>query len=215
MVTGNNFCIDYCNLNFDFANYFVISFGNYHLTCDNLIYYMNYFLIYCLDNFDFDCLNNFYFYYVNSFYFYCTMNFVIDCWKSVYSLGLIGIWIRKQIVLYWNLIVNCYFGYFGYSIDYICFVRNFVYFLVRVIYLYNLSYVVIGFLCNLSYLEVVLLNCYYYIHFCSVDSGLFSCLIERLIWFFCAFEIYSDCLVVFVYIRKYCVRIVGNNYTSF
>ena len=71
------------------------------------------------------------------------MSFMIDYWNSVYSLGLIGNWIQKQTVLYWNLIVNSYFGYFGYSIENIYFVRIFVYFLVRVIYLYNLSYMVI------------------------------------------------------------------------
>ena len=65
MVTGNNFCIDYCNLSFDFVNCFVICFDNYRLICDNLIYYMNYSLICCLDNSDFDCLNNIYFSYVN------------------------------------------------------------------------------------------------------------------------------------------------------
>ena len=111
--------------------------------------------------------------------------------------------------------MNSYFGYFGYSIDYIYFVRNFVYFFVRVIYLYNLSYMVIDFLSNLSCLEVVFLNCYYYIYFCLVDFGLFSC-IDRMIYLvLCDFEVYSDCLVVFVYIRNYCVRIVGNNYTVF
>ena len=68
MVTGNNFCIDYCNLSFNFVNYFVIFFDNYRLICDSLIYYMNYFLIDCWGNSDFDCLNNFYFYYVNSFF---------------------------------------------------------------------------------------------------------------------------------------------------
>ena len=101
------------------------------------------------------------------------MSFVIDYWNSVYSLGLIGIWIRKQIVLYWNLIVNSYFGYFGYSIDYIYFVKNFVYFFVVVIFLYNLSYMVIDSLCNWCCSEVVFLNCYYYIYFCLVDFGPF------------------------------------------
>ena len=131
-------------------NYFVICFDSYYLICDNLICYINYSLIYCLGNSDFDCLNNFYFYYVNSFYFWCMMSFMIDYWNSVYSLGLNGNWIQKQILLCLNSIVNSYFSYFGYSIGYIYFVRNFVYFLVRVIYLYNLSYIVIDFLCNLS-----------------------------------------------------------------
>ena len=84
-------------------------------------------------------------------------------------------------MLYWNLNVNSYFSYFGYSIDYIYFVRNFVYFFVRVIYLYNLSYMVIDSLCSLCCLEVVFLNCYYYIYFCLVDFGLFSC-IDRTIY---------------------------------
>ena len=88
-------------------------------------------------------------------------------------------------------------------------------FFVWAIYLYNLSYMVIGFLSNLSYLEVVFLNYYYYIYFCLVDFDLFSC-IDRMIYLvLCAFEVYSDYLVVFVYIRRYCVRIVGNNYTIF
>ena len=73
----------------------------------------------------------------------------------------------------------------------------------------------IDFLSNLSYLEVVLLNYYYYIYFCLVSFGLFSC-IDRMIYLvLCAFEVYSGCLVVFVYIRRYCVRIVGSNYTNF
>ena len=133
-MTGNNFCIDYCNLSFDFVNYFVIYFGNYHLICDSLIYYMNYFLIDCSGNSDF------YFYYVNSFYFCCMMSFVINYWNSVYSLGLIGNWIQKQVVLHWNLILNSYFGYFDYLIGYNYFVENFVDFFVLVIFLYNLSY---------------------------------------------------------------------------
>ena len=90
-----------------------------------------------------------------------------------------------------------------------------MYFLVRVIYLCNLNYMVIDSLCNLSCSEVVFLNSFYYIYFCLVDFGLFSC-IDRMIYLSpCTFEVYSDCLVVFVYIRKYCVRIVGNNYTIF
>ena len=111
--------------------------------------------------------------------------------------------------------MNSYFGYFGYSIGYIYFVRNFVYFLVRVIYLYNLSYMVVDSLCNKSCLEVVFLNCYYDICFCLVDFGLFSCIDRMICLVLCAFEVYFDCLSVFVYIRKYCVRIVGNNYTIF
>ena len=53
---------------------------------------------------------------------------------------------QKQILYCLSLIAKSYFyiGYFGYSIDYISFVRNFVNFLVLAIYLYNLSYMVIG-----------------------------------------------------------------------
>ena len=121
---------------------------------------MKYFLIDCSGDSDFDCSNNFYFYYVNSFYFCCMMSFVIDYWNSVYSLGLIGNWIQKQIVLHWNLIWNSCFGYFDYSIGYNYFVKNFVYFFVLVIFLYNLSYMVIDSLCNWCCSEVVFLNCF-------------------------------------------------------
>ena len=162
MVTGNNFYIDYCNLNFDFLNCFVICFDNYYLICDSLIYYMNFFLIDCSGNSDFDCSNNFYFNYVNSFYFFFMMSFAIDYWISVYSLDFIGNWIQKQIVL------NKYFGYFDYSICYNYFVRNFVYSFVLMIFLYNLSYMVIDSLCNWCCSEVVFLNCYYDICFCLV-----------------------------------------------
>ena len=64
---------------------------------------------------------------------------------------------QKQILLCLNSIVNSYFyfGYFGHSIDCIYFVRIFVNFLVRAIYLYKWSYMVIDFLNNLSCLEVV------------------------------------------------------------
>ena len=143
------------------------------------------------------------------------ISFVIYCWSRVYSLGLNGNWMQKQILLCWNSIVNSYsfFGYFDYSIDCIYFVRSFVNFFVRVIYLYNWSYMVIDFLNNLSYLEVVLLNYYYYICFCLVGFDLFSYIDRMTYLVLCAFEVYSDCLVVFVYIRQYCVRIVGNNYT--
>ena len=84
MVTGNNFYIDYYNLNFDFVNYSVICFDNCHLICDSLIYYMSYFLIDCSGNSDFDCSNNFYSDYVISFYFCCMMSFVIDYWKCLF-----------------------------------------------------------------------------------------------------------------------------------
>ena len=92
-MTGNNFYIDYCNLNFDFVNCSVICFDNYHLIFGSLIYYMNSFLIDCSGNSDFDCSNNFCFYYANSFYFCCMMSFVIDYGNSVYFLDLIGNWI--------------------------------------------------------------------------------------------------------------------------
>ena len=84
-------------------------------------------------------------------------------------------------------------------------------FLVRAIYLYKLSNMVIDFLSNMSYLEVVFLNYYYCIYSCLVDFDLFS-FIDRMIYLVLfAFEVYSDCLVVFVYFRRYCVRIVGSN----
>ena len=124
------------------------------------------------------------------------MSFVFYYWKSVYSLGLNGNWIQKQILLCLNSIVNSYFGYFGYSIGYIYFVRTFVNFLVRVIYLYNLSFMVVDFLSKLSFLEVVFLNCYYYIYFCLVDFGLFSC-IDRMIYLvLCAFEVFLIVLLI-------------------
>ena len=106
MVTEINFCIDYCNLNIDFVNYFAICFDSYHLICDNSIYYMSYSLIFFLNSSDFGCLNNFYTYCLNSFYFCCMMSFVIYYWNSVYSLGLNGNWMQKQILLCLNSIVN-------------------------------------------------------------------------------------------------------------
>ena len=139
---------------------------------------------------------------MNSFYFCCMMSFVIYYWNSVYSLGLNGNWMQKQILLCLNSIVNSYYGYFGYWIGYIYFVRNFVNFFVRAIYLYNWNYMVIVFLSNLNYLKVVLLNYYYYIYFGLVDFGLFSCIDRMIFLVLCAFEVYSNCLVVFVYIRR-------------
>ena len=88
-------------------------------------------------------------------------------------------------------------------------------FFVCAIYLYNLSYMVIDFLSNLSYLEVVFLNYYYYINICLVDFDLFTCIDRMICLILCAFEVYFDCLVVFVYIRRYCVRIVGSKCTIF
>ena len=115
-------------------------------------------------------------------------------------------------MLHWNLISN---SYFEYLIDYNYFVKNFVYFFVLVIFLYNLSYMVIDTFCNWCCSEVVFLNCFYYINFCLLDFDLFSYIDRTIYLVLSAFEVYSDYLVVFVYIRKYCVRIVGNNYTIF
>ena len=161
---------------------------------------MNYSLIYCLDRFDFNCWSNLYSYCLNSFYFCCMISFVIYCWNSVCSLGLNGNWMQKQILLCWNSIVNSYsyVGFFGYSIDCIYFVRNFVIFFVRAIYLYNWIVMVIEFLNNLSYLEEVFLNYYYYIYFCLVGFDFFSYIDRMTYLVLCAFEVYSDCLVVFV-----------------
>ena len=86
-------------------------------------------------------------------------------------------------------------------------------FFVLEIYLHNLSYMVSGFSKNSSCLEVVFQSCYYCVYFCLVDFDLFSC-IDRMIHLdLCIFVVYFGCLAVFVYIRQYCVRIVGNNYT--
>ena len=67
---------------------------------------------------------------------------------------------------------------------------------------------------SLSYLEVVFFIYYYYICFYLVGFDLFSYIDRMTCLVLCAFEVYSDCLVVFVYIRQYCVRIVGKNYTT-
>ena len=67
----------------------------------------------------------------------------------------------------------------------------------------------IDFLNNLSYMEVVFLNYYYYIYFYLVGFDLFSYIGRMTYLVLYAF----DCLVVFVYIRQYCVRIFGNKYT--
>ena len=46
---------------------------------------------------------------------------------------------------------------------------------------------------------------YYCVCFCLVGFDLFS-YIDRITYLvLCAFVVYSDCLVVFVYMRKYCV----------
>ena len=111
-----------------------------------------------------------------------------------------------------NLIWSSYFDYLVYCND---FVMNFVYFFVLVIFLYNLSYMVIEFSCNWHSSEVVFLNCCCCIHFCSVDFDLFSCTDRMIYLVLYIFEVCFDCPVVFVYIQKYYVRIVGNNYTSF
>ena len=115
-------------------------------------------------------------------------------------------------MLHFNLISN---SYFDYLIDYNDFVKNSVYFFVLVIFLYNLSYMVIHSLCNWCCSEVVFLNCCYCIHFCLVDFDLSSC-IDRMIYLVLyIFEVCFGYLVAFVYIRIYYVRIVGNNYTIF
>ena len=115
-------------------------------------------------------------------------------------------------MLDWNLISN---SYFDFLIGYNYFVKDFVYFFVLVIFLYNLSYLVIDSLCNWCCSEVVFLNCYNYIYFCTVYFDLFSCIDRTIYLVLYSFEVYSDCLVVFVYIRRYFVRIVGNNYIIF
>ena len=115
-------------------------------------------------------------------------------------------------MLYLNLIWSSYFNYLVYCSD---FVMNFAYFFVLVIFLYNLSYMVIDFLYNLYCSGVVFLNCCCCTQFCSVDFDL-SSYIDRMIYLVLyIFEVYFDCLAVFVYIQKYYVRIVGNNYTIF
>ena len=48
-------------------------------------------------------------------------------------------------------------------------------FFVLGIYLYNLSYMVIGFVNNFNYLEVVFQRCYYCVYFYLVSFGFFSC----------------------------------------
>ena len=124
---------------------------------------------------------------------------------------------QMHFLFNFNPIVNSYldFDYFDYLIENIYFVRNFVNFFVLEIYLQNLSYRVIGFLSNSNCLEVVFQSYYYCVFFCFVDFGLFSCT-DRIIYsVFCTFVVYSDYPVVFVYIRQYCVRIFGNNYTIF
>ena len=124
---------------------------------------------------------------------------------------------RYKICFFLKSIVNNYFyiGYFDYSIEYTCFVRNFVNIFVWAIYLYNWSYMVNDFLNNSGCLGMVFQNYYYCVYSCLVDFDLFKCIDRMTYLVLCAFEIYSDCLVVFVYIRQHYVRIVGNNYTNF
>ena len=74
---------------------------------------------------------------------------------------------------------------------------------------------VIDFLNNLSCLEVVFQSFCYCIYSYLVGFDPFSYIDRMTDLDLCAFEVYSDCLVVFVYIRQYCFRIVGNNYTIF
>ena len=89
-------------------------------------------------------------------------------------------------MLYLNLIWSSYFDYLVYCSD---FVMNFAYFFVLVIFLYNLSYMVIDFLYNLYCSGVVFLNCCCCTQFCSVDFDLFSCF-DRMIY-----------LVLFLFLR--------------
>ena len=70
-------------------------------------------------------------------------------------------------------------------------------------------------LCKWCCSEVVFLICCYYIYFCLVDFDLFSYFDRTIYLVLYAFEVCFGYLVVFVYIRKYYVRIVGNNYTIF
>ena len=122
---------------------------------------------------------------------------------------------QKQIVFCLNSIVNSYFylDYFDYLIDYNYFVKNFMNFFVLEIYLYNLSYMVIDFMSSPSCLEKVFQSCYCCVYFCLVDFDLFPCNDRMIYLVLCVFVVYFDCLAVFVYIRQYCVRIVGNSYT--
>ena len=71
----------------------------------------------------------------------------------------------------------------------------------------------IDFLNNLSFLEVVFQSFYYCIYSYLVGFDLISYIDRMTYLVLCAFEVYSDCLIVFVDIRQYCVCIVGNNYT--
>ena len=130
-VIGNNLCIYYYNWNFDFVNCFSIYCVDYYLIFDSLICCMNYFVIYCLDNY-YGCWNNFYFCCLNSFYSYHKMNFVIDCFNNAYFCLIGNLMFVSASSL--SLIVGSCFDYLIY---YIYFVKNFLNFFVRVIYLYN------------------------------------------------------------------------------
>ena len=78
-----------------------------------------------------------------------------------------------------------YIGYFDYSIEYTCFVRNFVNIFVWAIYIYNWSYMVNDFLNNSGCLGMVFQNYYYCLYSCLVDFDLFKCIDrKRPIWFF-------------------------------
>ena len=65
----------------------------------------------------------------------------------------------------------------------------------------NSDYKVIVVLSNWSYLEVVILNYYYYECFCWVNFDLFSITDEMIYLVLYIFVVYFDCLVVFVNIR--------------
>ena len=73
----------------------------------------------------------------------------------------------------------------------------------------------IGFLINLKCLEVVFQN-YYYCECCYlVNFDLFSCTDKLICLVPCTFVVYSGCLVFFLCIQQWYVRIFGNRYTIF
>ena len=83
-------------------------------------------------------------------------------------------------------------------------------FFLLVTYLYNYSYKVIGFLINLNYLGVVYQSFYYYVYFCLVNFGLFSCIGTIVYLVLCTFVVCSGYLVVFVYIWQRCAVSVSS-----
>ena len=66
-----------------------------------------------------------------------------------------------------------------------------------------------------SYLGVVFLNNFYHECFCLVDSGVFSCIDEKIYVVLYIFLVYSEYLAVFVYIQFYCVHTYSSRYTIF